>query len=154
MESFTENPSYFSQIPQADQNDMKFPRALLCCNTWMLCIFDLFLKPPCKKHPPPLALRFSRGKMGVSGAQARDNETLSLVIFCGLHTLKGLFPSRVLIDSWERFWGVCWNLSVRSAANFAGGPWRGWLESWRHLSCLHLWPLLFQCLGSCSNSRN
>ena len=53
--------------------------------------------------PPPLALRFSRGKMGVSGAQARDNETLSLVIFCGLHTLKGLFPSRVLIDSWERF---------------------------------------------------
>ena len=59
MESFTENPSYFSQIPQADLDDMKFPRVLLCCNTWMLCIFDLFLKPPCKKHPPAKALRFN-----------------------------------------------------------------------------------------------
>lgn len=53
--------------------------------------------------PPPLAFRFSRGKMGVSGARARDNETLSLAIFCRLHVLKGLFPSRVLVDSWERF---------------------------------------------------
>lgn len=105
--------------------------------------------------PPPLAFRFSRGKMGVSGALARDNETLSLEILSRrLHGVKGLFPSRVLVDTWQRFWGVCGNLRVRSAVSFAGGPWRGWLGSWRRLSRLRLWPSLFQCAGSCSNSRN
>lgn len=54
--------------------------------------------------PPPLAFRFSRGKMGASGARARDDETSSLVILsCRPHAVKGLFPSRVLVDSWERF---------------------------------------------------
>ena len=54
--------------------------------------------------PPPLALRFSRGKMGVSGAQARDNETLSLLIcHYGLYSLKGFFTYRVLISSGDRF---------------------------------------------------
>lgn len=54
---------------------------------------------------PALALRFSRGKMGVlQGGSARDNEALSLVILCyGLYALKSFFTYRLSINSGKRF---------------------------------------------------
>ena len=48
-QSYTESPSYFSQILKAGLEDIKFPRALLCCNMWMICFISLLLKPPHRK---------------------------------------------------------------------------------------------------------
>ena len=48
-QSYTESP-YFSKILKAGLEDIKFPRALLCCNMWMICFISLLLKPLYEKR--------------------------------------------------------------------------------------------------------